>query len=389
MRGIRNKIFPRFLLLFGCIVFIFSGCVSVGSINDSNAIKAELDSKMTSLIDTTLFKSRKIVVLETVNQSLINSVTRILTYKDTLFIFDKRNQKVFVFKDNGKFISTIERKGQGPTEYSQLLDVCFDESTKQLIFLSSIPRKLLYFNLQGKFIKEQPLDLLFTELKADKEFIYLLRSSSSNNVQNEYSLYVMNKKTGVITEKFSAVWEINSINSGGKAMVAGKDILFSRRFDNMIYRLKNGDVEPFYSLDFGKSNLPEDIKDKQYSPIDFAKECSNRNVIYSITNPFNTDKYLFFTTNIPSIYSLKAHTKVIKQYHDLFDSEIRIGKSNYIPVEGKTSRIAVEYNVGNLKRGLDVISSVSKNMDSYKKKVDLTNGLSADSNPVLFIYELK
>lgn len=382
--------FLRVLFFFGLHLFIFYGCVSVDSLNNSNTIKAKLDNNARDLIDTTLFKSRKIIVLETINQSFISSITRILTFKDTLFIYDEKNQKVIVFNDSGKYISTIEKRGQGPAEYVQMTDVCFDKSTKQLIFLCSVPHKLMYFDLRGKFIKEQPLDFLFSELKADKEYIYLKKFSTNNNLPNLYSIYVMNKKSQIITEKLPAIEEINTISAGGKELVSGRDILYSRRFDNKVYQLKNGEVKPIYTLDFGKGNLPDAMKSNQYSPNDFTNACSSSNVIYSITNAFDTDNYLFFTTNLTFVYSLSKRTNAIKQYPSLFDSEIKIGKSNYIPVEGdNTCKIAVEYKVGFLKSSLNMILTHTKEIGIYKKRQDLTNLLSDDANPVLFIYELK
>jgi hypothetical protein len=368
---------------------LFGGCISVDSISSSKAINAELNTKIKPLIDSALIKSRKVIVLETVNESLISSITRILTDNDHLFIFDKKNQKVIIFDNNGKYISNISKKGNGPNEYNQITDVCFDESRKQLIVLCTIPQKLMYFNLSGEFIKENPLSSIYTELKADEKYIYLLNSDYNNNKVSEYSIQTMSKLTNEINSKLPILDNLFGLRSNGKELVSSNGIYFSRMIDNNVYCIKSGSVQPVYKFDFGSSNLNDEYIDKIKNPRKFMDECFTNKYICSISNVVNTKDHLYFCTNLPTIYCLSKGTNNIDQHSTFFDTELRIGKSNFIPVEGSQSKIAVEYNQIFLNRMMNASKFQSKSDITYKKRQELIAKLTAESNPILIIYELK
>lgn len=385
MRNSTNHYIFLFFLLFSLLV---QSCKKNVFIDDSKVITATLKETNLKLIDTAFFKSRQVIELETVDKSLIGVISRIIAFKNKLFIFDKPRQRLFIFDDNGKFISSIYHIGQGPGEYSQITDICFDSSMKQFIFLCSIPFKLIYYDLNGKFIREQKLDDLYFEIKADKSYIYLLRSPSYNYKANKYSIYAMDKKTQSIEPIMEANHEISSNHVDGNEFVSGKNLVYSRRFDNHIYKLQNGKINTQYTIDFGKFNLSETFKNENYGVVEFNNICNHNNTVYGIVNSYETSHFLFFKTNHASIYSLSKKTNIINEFNACFDSKYDIGTTHFLPIEDLSDKIACIYYstfFDNYKKDLK-----EKNVKVVLKDIsNLANRVNIDSNPVLFIYQFK
>jgi hypothetical protein len=376
-----------FVLLF--TLFILAMCVACKKkivIDDLRVDKAILTEEKLQLIDTSVFKKRELIKLETNNQCLIGSISRIFEFENRIYIFDKKRQRVFIFDNTGKFISSIYHMGQGPGEYTQITDICLDKYNKQIVFLCSIPTKLIYYDLSGNQIKEQELDKTFSQMSIDKNYIYFLRFSKTNNKENDYLVYLVDKKTYIEKPIMSTNHEISQLRVGGNEIVSGENIIYTRRYDNHIYRLKDGQISSIFKVDFGEYNLPGSFLNENLSSREFQNQANQ--YAYTMVNCFETNKFLIFRTNQPFIYLLFKDSKIIKQYYACMDSQFDFGTSNYLPIENSTNKIALIYNsiyFDNYKKIMKEKNIQIQNTDL----INITNEINSDSNPVLLIYTFK
>ncbi len=68
---------------------------------------------------------------------------------DTISIFDKNSKSIYLFNEDGKFLSKIERIGRSRAEYIDILDMTF--SKDEIIILDNSQFKVLAFDYQGKY----------------------------------------------------------------------------------------------------------------------------------------------------------------------------------------------------------------------------------------------
>ena len=116
---------------------------SLKEIEDRNLTLLEYDycSKKNQLHE---FDSVTFVPLETNERSLISSITKILYKNETYYIFDKVQAMIFLFDDNGSYITKIHNIGSGPGEYADISD--FDIDADLNIYISSIVgRKIIKY----------------------------------------------------------------------------------------------------------------------------------------------------------------------------------------------------------------------------------------------------
>jgi hypothetical protein len=105
-----------------------------------------------SLIDTA---SYRVVKLETTDNSLIGEVSKVEVVNDRIIVLDERDsESVFMFDGQGNFIRQIGRKGRGPGEYTNAVNFVVDYDNSHIIVSDEGGRKQLFYDFDGRFIKE-------------------------------------------------------------------------------------------------------------------------------------------------------------------------------------------------------------------------------------------
>jgi hypothetical protein len=90
----------------------------------------------------------------------IGTVSKLWMYKDNYYLADMEiSKKLYAFDKNGKLVFVLENNGEGPGQHKMLWDIQFNYSQKRLEIWDLSLHKLLFFDLEGKFISEQKVNL--------------------------------------------------------------------------------------------------------------------------------------------------------------------------------------------------------------------------------------
>jgi hypothetical protein len=338
-----------------------------------------------SIQDTSFLKLHDIVFLETVDNdtvsSLIAGITKIAEDDGYLFVFDRmQKHKVFIFDRSGKFLNQINRKGQGPHEYMELVDISVDNVNKMLMLLCSIPEKIMYFSYAGKFIREERNSAFYSNMAKDSNFIYLDKGSYPNMKSGSLQIDIKNLSDNSMRSELPYVEGIkNDCFNNGIALTKGKSsIHFVRRYDFNIYQFVDGHVVNKYFVDFQKYKAPDDLKERTEGVFDYCRENQR---VFSMTNIVDNGRMMMFYTDLATFFYDKR-ADLLTGYKEFIISngpDIRHVSiyDPYLPIAG-TDRIAYS---------IEAIAFLA-----YYKLPEGRNqpeDLNRDSNPVLLIYELK
>lgn len=124
---------------------------NTGSNTQNNILQADLQPSTLSIHE--IFDSIQVIPLETTDSCLLRAPVKVTTGNNRNYILDWKSFQVFVFDDEGHFLHTIGKKGQGPGEYREVYDMIVDESRKQVKLLSPFG-SLYVYDLEGQFIKQ-------------------------------------------------------------------------------------------------------------------------------------------------------------------------------------------------------------------------------------------
>lgn len=337
------------------------------------------------------FSSSQIISLETNKESLIGTISRISVSKRIIYILDKQTNTVFIFNERGNFLNKIHDIGKGNGEYIGLMDFAVDEKNSQLILYCHRPYKILYYDLKGRFIKEQRLNDLFRNIAVSDSGVLFLNSQkskdyslfinkSSSSVDNMEAFLPLSKK-GILFELYGTYYPY---------MVKDKNIHIFFPYSNIVYEFKDEKLTAKYSVDFGDKNLPESMFDGSKSPGDIFKYSTDNDMGFAISNFKENRDYVYFSygKNVKVIYSKK--TKISKSFSHIFNEKEFLLFSNYFAHDGDDNNLISIYGAEEFKRHLDSFKKDSETWakvpESLKKLGSMVN---ENDNPLLIINTLK
>lgn len=373
-----------FLLLF--LLLLGAGCATSQYGSEATAV---LEEGEPSIADTTFLYDSRVIALETKDDALVARVNRLIEWKGNLYILDKAGKQVVAFNMDGKHLFTIHRVGMGPEEYSAVMDVAIDKRKNQLVLLTE-PSALLRFDAEGNFIGSRKLPGYYHSIALDGDFIYLENETYANGRLSENSITAIHgEETTGLLEPLIEIAPFCFI--AGHQLSASSHVLFTRKFDNTIYKLENQSVSPSYTIDFMNETFPEDAKDKVYDCRDLNKFSTEKGLVYLMTDVTETSEHLLFRTNLfDRLYILSKWDDAVRKYDYIFQSEYGYNLHGYTPVGGEKERICFVAMAGSLMSLKSLVETYPKvKAKTTVKMLELLNRVEEDSNPVLFYYKVK
>lgn len=226
-------------------IIIASICISCTSAIESNIEAVSIDLRNNSNL-TEFISKEETVQLETNNDCLISDVNKLCVDSEYFYIVDKINRKIFIFDNNGKFISQIDSYGNGPNKYIDLTDVSVNNKT---IYVLSRPNKSIYvYSNDGTFKKKVNLNDWYQRLNVTNDYI-MLYSCKSN--QQLYDIITIDHKGNVIRKNIpfakdeSFVFNIVPFNA-----ISDKEYLLCFPYERRVALFNKSGCEYKYKFDF-------------------------------------------------------------------------------------------------------------------------------------------
>ena len=346
-------------------------------------------SKESFQLDETFFSQMNLVPLETTEQALIRDIDVVSMAGDTLFLLDERQSKVFIYLTNGNLVNVIEDIGNGPKEYSRIVDI--DVHNGSLTVLCDAPTKIMYYTYNGEFVKEQRLtDYWDGFASLGENFCLYRRDALGKRTLNIFE--ERNGKENIQTQPDGRFVAREARKPGtiysygdGRFLTRSSEVFFTWPFDYTIYTIQEGKPQPCYTLDFGKQSLPDELLELESD--DFLKSCDEEKYIYTIRDIVANEDYLLFKTN-PWIFILDRKEKKLMSC-GIIKNDLHLYDFGYLPVSG-TEKLVQVYPAYRFKSQLE---DVVKRDELPKNKLGeeaarIYNEIDEEDNPVLLFYQL-
>ena len=390
------------------MTFLILSCYSCNNrsdylrnISDLHIVDFDKGEKKDTLFLSSLFRSVKCIQLEVTENSLLSRISKILVYKNQIFLFDNNRVKgLYVFDTNGRFIRKIAKRGLGPGEYNNIQDFTINPDNEEIILIADY--KILFFDIiTGSHKATVPLQYL-TDIYSVQYFEKMLYTDviEHKKTSNDYLVQSIDLTTGKQLERFL---NSNDHNKGVNDFIPREvpnfipslkpPFLFRPLFSDTFYTLTQQGVSPYLTVKSGDFVKKKDFDSFEKIYPDFVHGTDK---IYMIYSYFNKDNYIYlkFRRMIEEgkikehsvIYNTKTKSTQIFNVtsNDLLYKRHGAGisfKSIFYDESGVFECI----NSFLLPPFLKIISNNEIN-DSIKDQIF---GLNEQSNPVLFYYEFK
>lgn len=341
-----------------------------------------------SVADTVLLKQKSAFSFEVTDESLIGRMERVVKSGGHYYVLDKQTRSVLVFDETGRYVRTIGRLGGGVGEYAALRDMAVDVYSHR-VWLLVEPAAVYCYRLDGSFEKSFRLKEPANALAVDEQYIYLNNVTFINNERMPYSLTVMDKNGELRQQLLPTLDEIAPYcyYAGNSLSGIGDGIVYTRRFDDSVYRLADGKVDVRWAVAWNRLQFPDSEKDKTWDCNDLNKFCWEDKHVYTLTNIQEGNDFVLFRSNLLGTFVLDKSRKEITYYTMIEQTDLHIPLPNYLPVEGEGDEVFFvypAYRLDDLKALLEKRDTPLP--DTYKK---LISSMDAESNPLIFRYSLK
>ncbi|UBD70926.1 6-bladed beta-propeller [Bacteroides cellulosilyticus] len=403
-------------ILFCILLFVLFSCKNENHKVDRGEIFiANLDSTCTSEFKySDLYKKVTAIILDN-KEVMLTEISKMLVYKDKLYLLDRRAQGVYAFCKDGSFVCKFGNLGAGPDEYVSCNDFGINADAGEIYIYDMAKHRIHKYDIFSASYKEsiiidKSIDIDY--IMCNSGCLYAAQASNRNEEKESiyYLLYQIDVKSGKkIAQWFDAVyynkgWNDELIHGNIFYNIRENKDLFVLGLMDTIMCIKGDAVFPFLAIESERLVQKEDfLKDEKVPTsnprvrgkrmMSLLTRLSAQNKIYQISDVFECDSMLYFSCmgrilyfvqydekkRIAFTYSRVANDvlfRMIPEYFQLpkFLCADSMGGYYYISND----------NLAELKCFIDEdnISEKLINRESIKE-------LNEDSNPVILYYEYK
>lgn len=403
-------------ILFCILLFVLFSCKNENHKVDRGEIFiANLDSTCTSEFKySDLYKKVTAIILDN-KEVMLTEISKMLVYKDKLYLLDRRAQGVYAFCKDGSFVCKFGNLGAGPDEYVSCNDFGINADAGEIYIYDMAKHRIHKYDIFSTSYKEsiiidKSIDIDY--IMCNSGCLYAAQASNRNEEKESiyYLLYQIDVKSGKkIAQWFDAVyynkgWNDELIHGNIFYNIRENKDLFVLGLMDTIMCIKGDAVFPFLAIESERLVQKEDfLKDEKVPTsnprvrgkrmMSLLTRLSAQNKIYQISDVFECDSMLYFSCmgrilyfvqydekkRIAFTYSRVANDvlfRMIPEYFQLpkFLCADSMGGYYYISND----------NLAELKYFIDEdnISEKLINRESIKE-------LNEDSNPVILYYEYK
>jgi hypothetical protein len=374
----------EFLLITG--ILCFSACMTNQSVTENRILLLAPDKPQATHIFENCFELESIVPVETTNDLLISGIKKVLCYKDKIIILARKTHNIFIINaSTGKAEAIINRIGNGPGESKSILDITVDDQEDRILVFNDYD-KLLFFTLEGDFLKEEAIKGTYEYITYDKGNVLFY------NVLDGYSCYpyaidIYNlkdrtwKKTGTKQKVDFA------IRNFGRQIVKSKNIWFVAPLSFDMQVINDTEIEVPYKLEVEASLTDEDlIKKSSSDPRSFFRKVLDDKIIYSISSIRETDHHLLLKPNLYGFYLVNKATLEVQWIRYVDDKYSGLKLTNYYPHEGDDNRVMFIVQAEEwMNRSFVNPENIPQ---QWKEKINAIK-VEEDSNPILLFYKEK
>ncbi len=326
-----------------------------------------------------------VIPLETSTESIIGQIKKVFIIDSLILVWDHKGHNVLLFNEKGKYKHRIGKQGGAPEEYKEIMDV-YVTSENLIQILDNKSRRILTFNLSGEYIDCKTLPYYLYSFYPTENGIWGV--NSYQNEERYYLIHLPSSSTDQIDFGYFSnqadltLLMTNNFETNEKT----EDVFFHYCYDDIIYKIEEGKLNPYIDIDFGDQKAPYNYDKTE----ELDEKMITNSYLGQIHNLYAYGEHLFFsfyrhetnkaTFNEYQVYiSTKTGDCTVCQYDIKHSDEITISPiPNIVGIsDGKLIyQIIPDILPPNL------IGRLNDMMPDNKV-------VAEDSNPVLVLYKLK
>lgn len=392
------KKFRNIIIVSYCLTCFF-GCGSSSSTNELNEVinVPYTNEKPESFVADRFFSEIKFVPLETNDKCLLSGAQQVELRDSLIFVCD--NYNLFVFNDNGKFISQIGRRGRGPGEYIGGFRGFFVDMDKRTVnIILPVDRSVMVYAFDGTYLSSEEIppelyDWGYYAMPVEDNKVFIF---NSHNPGNNMAYTLMNRSDPEQATYFCTYDPVRledyTYHFATHPITRFENkIHFTMPLDPQIYEYVDGEVAAKYHIETPSEIIPEDVMQKEEGSYlsKLVKLTSNR-YFGGFTDIFETDGFVFLHymagQAYPGLYVLDKNNNT-GSYHVFPPTNEKVTSPVFPFSASDGNRIASVVPIREVLKLKDYLADYEIGDDnSYADLPNSLNNMDENSNPLLVFY---
>ncbi len=262
----------------GILFFVIVACTKKQASQDGVLITIDEKQKKETVFLADIAAQIEVISLEMPDDVLFGEVEHIKTSANYLALLDREQTKsLTIFNHKGKFVNQLRKFGQGPEEYSDIMDFTFDAKEENiytydrnfntvfnyalpdLVFQKKIPTNMYLMGVnivEDSFLAVSDEDLTeTTEYGVGYADIDTLKKSF-----NFQPIGTLSKETTVVEISYP-----NTFTQNKQGLIYAMNAQYPK-----IYQIRDTEILPLATVDFGENKVPSEYW-KTTNALDFEE----------------------------------------------------------------------------------------------------------------------
>jgi hypothetical protein len=335
------------------------------------------------------FENFRTVKLETSDSILLGEINSIVLSNDKIYLTDIYANTLYIFDKTGKFLSSINKQGQGPGEYVYITQFVVDG--ENIVTKCGSLRKIIIYTEAGEFISEQSINCSPMDISLLGNHNYVLYSGN-DRAGSANKLRVVNFAKA--DKQFIPIDAVKSKYLHYRApynfFKKSKDtVRFFEPYNDTVYSVTKDMIEPAFYIDFKGKNIPQSFFKTEHENIfTFSQSVMQHEYAAGVfrfaENEWSKMFISYYQWNKARLTLFDMRNNTSKTFSsvcdDIFfdshsislnDFQYFAGENIVFPVTGAT------------------VAEWKKKYRINEKYKDIINTVNEDDNQVLFIFDLK
>lgn len=380
-----KNLYLIYLISFATVLFVFSCCEGNQNKSISGVLILSVNPEASEKIYTSsIIDSIVYCPLETVVS--IGTIDKVEISDTLFFLLDNQSKIIWCFSHTGRYQYCIDKRGKGPGEYLRIYDFNIDHVNKQILVLDRDQNKILYYDLNGNFVKDLRIGVKARQFALLQDHILLYTSGTDVDMgkgkEFGYNLFLIDFD-GKVKAKYCLYNEFTD-NLWGIPVFTANDskVMYHYAHNDTIYEYNNnGDVVRKVLFDFGKYRIPiETINNEQ-----LMSEYQNKTNRASISIVLYSQQFMVIT------YSFERRVRFLlvnNTTEKIINGSFLENDMDYISFANPTPSKIIGNKLFFIKESIDLCQQKRDGQYIYKGIKQLSS-LNEESNPVVVIAYLK
>ncbi len=280
------------------VTFIIVGfMLSCGFNENEGNLSVKQISLNTNLVKEVNFSEvfDKIQFVKISDEVMVGEILDLKIHENKIYILS--NNALYIFNIKGKFLSKLDKGGEGPNEYSRIQD--FQIVNENIEILDKKKEKMVTFDSLGNFVNSWRIKFFASKFLYLGDNNYAFYKGNILQTNKDYKIFILNKKTGKISIKYDRInkkqtnfLQFNDIQNFSSLK---SSFNYFNSTSYLIHNFTNNNIEPKYKIDFGSENIDEKMLYKDYKDVSyFLEDFWKKDFSFLIDAFYETDKSIFF-----------------------------------------------------------------------------------------------